>query len=159
MKFRAYVEPPEPMRGLEVPQAIVEALGRGKRPTVRVTINGHSWRSRIAIMRGRYLIGLSNANRQAAGVATGDEVEVAVEFDAEPRVVAEPADLARALDADPLARAAFNRMAYGLKLKHVRAIETAKSPETRRRRIDKAIAVLRDPAPKRTAPARQKALE
>jgi hypothetical protein len=108
-------------------------------------INGHSWRSRVAIMRGRYLLGLSNANRQAAGVVTGDEVEVEVEFDPEPRVVAEPADLARALDADPLARAAYNRLPYGLKLQHVRAIESAKKPETRRRRIEKAIAVPRDP--------------
>jgi hypothetical protein len=145
MKFRARVEPPEPMRGLEVPQEVVEALGGGKRPAVTITINGHSWRSRVAIMRGRYLIGLSNANRQAAGVVTGDEVEVEVEFDPEPRVVAEPADLARALDADPLARAAYNRLPYGLKLRHVRAIESAKKPETRRRRIEKAIAVLRDP--------------
>ena len=93
-------------------------------------------------MRSRYLIGLSNANRQAVGVVTGDEVEVNVEFDPEPRVVAEPADLARALDADPLARAAYNRLPYGLKLQQVRAIEGAKKPETRRRRIEKAIAVL-----------------
>jgi Domain of unknown function (DUF1905) len=103
MKFQARIEPPEPMRGLEVPAEIVETLGGGKRPTVRITINGHSWRSRVAVMRGRHLIGLSNANRQAAGVVTGDEVEVEVEFDSEPRIVAEPADLARALDADPLA--------------------------------------------------------
>jgi hypothetical protein len=130
---------------MEVPQEVVEALGAGKRPTVAITINGHSWRSRIAIMRGRYLIGLSNANRQAAGVVTGDEVEVDVEFDAEPRVVAEPADFARALDADSLARAAYNRLPYGLKLQRVRAIEGASKPETRRRRIEKAIAVLRDP--------------
>lgn len=147
MKFRARVEPPEPMRGLEVPQEVVEALGAGKRPTVTITINRHSCRSRVAIMRGRYLIGLSNANRQAAGVVTGDEVEVDVEFDPEPRVVAEPADFARALDADPLARAAYNRLPYGLKLQHVRAIESAKKPETRGRRIEKAIAVLRDPGP------------
>jgi hypothetical protein len=92
--------------GLEVPQEVIEALGGGKRPTVTITINEHSWRRRVAIMRGRYLLGLSNANRQAAGVVTGDEVEVEVEFDPEPRVVAEPADPARALDADPLARAA-----------------------------------------------------
>jgi Bacteriocin-protection, YdeI or OmpD-Associated/Domain of unknown function (DUF1905) len=147
MKFRARVEPPQPMMGLEVPPEVVEALGAGKRPTVTITINGHSWRSRLAIMRGRYLIGLSNANRQAAGVVTGDEVEVEVEFDPEPRVVAEPADLARALDADPLARAAYNRLPYGLKLQHVRAIESAKKPETRRRRIENAIAALRDPRP------------
>ena len=149
MKFRAHVEPPEPMRGLEVPQQVVEALGGGKRPLVTITINGHSWRSRVAIMRGRYLIGLSNANRQAAGVATGDEIEVEVELDAEPRVVAEPADLARALDADPSARAAYDRLPYGLKSQQVRAIEGAKTPETRRRRIEKTIAARRDPNPNR----------
>jgi Bacteriocin-protection, YdeI or OmpD-Associated/Domain of unknown function (DUF1905) len=149
MKFRARVEPPQPMRGLEVPQEVVEALGGGKRPAVIITINGHSWRSRVAIMRGRYLIGLSNANRQAAGVVTGDEVEVEVEFDPEPRVVAEPADFARALDADPDARAAYDRLPYGLKRQQVRAIENAKQPETRVRRIEKAIAVLRDPVSNR----------
>ncbi len=147
MKFRTRVEPPEPMRGLEVPREVVQALGAGKRPTVTIIVNGHSWRSRIAIIRGRYLIGLSNANRQAAGVVTGDEAEVDVESDPEPRVVAEPADLARALDADPLARAAYNRLPYGLKLQHVRAIESAKKPETRLRRIEKAIVVLRNPRP------------
>jgi hypothetical protein len=144
MKFRARVEPPEPMKGLEVPREVVEALGGGKRPAVTITINGHSWRSRVAIMRGRNLIGLSNANRQAAGVVTGDEVEVEVGYDAEPRVVTEPADLASALDADPLARDAYNRLPYGLKLQRVRAIESAKKPETRRRRIEKTIEVLRD---------------
>jgi Bacteriocin-protection, YdeI or OmpD-Associated/Domain of unknown function (DUF1905) len=149
MKFRAHVEPPEPMRGLEVPQEVVQALGGGKRPTVTITINGHSWRSRVAIMRGRYLVGLSNAHRQAARVVTGDEVEVEVEFDPEPRVVIEPADLARALDADPLARAAYNRLSCGLKLQHVRAVESAKNPETRRRRVEKAIALLRDPGSSR----------
>ena len=78
MKFRSHVEPPEPMRGLEVPPEVVEGLGGGKRPAVTITINGHSWKSRVAIMRGRYLLGLSNANRKAAGVVTGDEVEVEV---------------------------------------------------------------------------------
>jgi Domain of unknown function (DUF1905) len=81
--------------GLEVPREVVEALGGGPRPRVTITINGHSWKSRVAIMRGRYLLGLSNANRQAAGVVTGDEVEdeveVEVEFDA-PKL---PADLGR----------------------------------------------------------------
>ena len=57
----------------------MKALGGGKRPPVIITINGHSWRSRVAIMRGRFLLGLSNANRKAAGVATGDEVEVEVD--------------------------------------------------------------------------------
>ena len=143
MKFRSHVERPEPMRGLEVPPAVVDALGGGKRPAVNITINGHSWKSRVAIMRGRYLLGLSNANRKAAGVVTGDEVEVEVEIDAEPRVVVEPADFAVALDADPVARTAYDRLSYSRKREHVRAIESAKKPETRVRRIEKALATLR----------------
>jgi Bacteriocin-protection, YdeI or OmpD-Associated/Domain of unknown function (DUF1905) len=144
MKFRSHVEPPEPMRGLEVPPEVVEALGGGKRAAVIITIRGHSWKSRVAILRGRYLLGLSNANRQAAGVATGDEVEVEVELDAAPRVVVEPADFARALDADPAARTAYDCLSYGHKREHVLAIESAKRPGTRARRIEKALAMLRD---------------
>ncbi|MFI9595326.1 hypothetical protein [Nonomuraea sp. NPDC052265] len=41
MKFRAVVEPPEPMRGLEVPPEVVEALGGGARPPVTITVNEH----------------------------------------------------------------------------------------------------------------------
>ena len=156
MKFRSYVEPPEPMRGLEVPPEVVEALGGGKRPAVTITINGHSWKSRVAIMRGRYLLGLSNANRKSAGVATSDEVEVEVEIDAGPRVVAEPTDFARALDADPAARTAYDRLSDSRKREHVRAIESAKKPETRARRIEKALAMLRDQEPPGGPAARAK---
>ena len=138
MKFRSHVEPPEPMRGLEVPPEVVEALGGGKRPAVTITINGHSWKSRVAIMRGRYLLGLSNANRKAAGVVAGDEVEVEVEIDTEPRAVVEPADFARALNADPAAGAAYDRLSYSRKREHVLAIESAKKAETRQRLIEKA---------------------
>ncbi|MFD7559432.1 MULTISPECIES: YdeI/OmpD-associated family protein [unclassified Streptomyces] len=143
MKFRAHVEPPEPMRGLEVPPEVVAALGEGSRPPVTITIEGHSWRSRIALLRGRHLIGLSHANREAAGVEIGEEVEVEVELDTEPRVVVEPADFARALDEDPAARAAYDGLTYSRKREHVRAIESAKKPETRQRRIEKAVAALR----------------
>ncbi len=132
------------MRGLEVPEGVVAALGGGRRPAVTVSVNGHSWKTRVAIMRGRYLVGLSNANRKAAGVTTGDEVDVEVVLDVEPRVVVEPPDLAEALRADPIARAAYDRLADSHKREHVRAIESAKKPETRARRIEKAIALLRE---------------
>jgi hypothetical protein len=146
MKFRAEVEPTEPMRGLEVPEEVVEALGAGKRPPVTITVNGYSWKSRVAIMRGRYLLGLSTANRRAAGVSTGDVVEVDVVLDAEPRVVVEPPDLTDALDAVPAARAAYDRLSYSHRREHVRAIETAKKPETRARRIAAAVEKLSDAA-------------
>lgn len=100
-------------------------------------------------MRGRYLLGLSSADRQAAGVVTGGEVEVEVEveIDAEPRVVAEPADFARSLDPDPAARAVYDRLSYSRKREHVLAIESAKKPETRRRLIDKVLAGQRSGGP------------
>lgn len=63
MKVRAYVEPAEPMRGLEVPEEVVEALRAGKWSRVTITTNGHSWKSRVAVMRGRYLTGLSARHR------------------------------------------------------------------------------------------------
>ncbi|MFI6979254.1 YdeI/OmpD-associated family protein [Embleya sp. NPDC050154] len=145
MKFRTLVEPPEPMRGLEVPPGVVAALGGGVRPPVTITVNGDSWKSRVAILRGRHLPVPSNANRQAAGVAIGEEAEVEVELepDAEPRVVVAHADFTRALADDPVARAAYDNLAYSHKREHVRAIESAKKPETRRRRIEKAIVTLR----------------
>ncbi|MCX4804580.1 YdeI/OmpD-associated family protein [Streptomyces sp. NPDC058682] len=122
---------------------VVAALGGGARPPVTITINGHSWKGRVAIMRGRHLIGLSNANRQAAGLAIGEEAEVELELGTEPRVVVEAPDFARALDDDPVARGAYDNLVSSRKREHVRAVEGAERPETRRRRIEKAIATLR----------------
>jgi uncharacterized protein YdeI (YjbR/CyaY-like superfamily) len=107
-------------------------------------------------MRGRYLLGLSTANRKAAGVATGDEVEVEVELDAGPRIVVEPADFARALDADPAALTAYDRLTDSGKREQVRAIEGAKKAETRARRIETALAMLLDQEPAGGRAARAK---
>ena len=80
---------------------MVDALGAGKLSKVAISVNGHTWRSRVASEEGRFIVGISAANRAAAGIAPGDEVEVTLELDTEPRVVAEPPDPAAALDADP----------------------------------------------------------
>lgn len=143
MKFETVVEPPEPMRGLEVPAEVVASLGGEKRPRVVVTLNGHTWSTRIAIMRGRHLIGLSNANRTAAGVTVGEAVEVDVALDQTPMTVEEPDDLAAALAAEPAALAAYERLTISQRRQHVRVIEAAKQPETRARRIAKAVETLR----------------
>ena len=142
MKFQTVVEPPEPMHGLEVPGEVVESLGGGKRTRVAVTLNGHAWSTRIAILRGRHLIGLSNANRAAAGVAIGDRVEVTVVLDDTPMTVEEPEDFAAALAAEPAALAAYQRLTVSQRRQHVRVIEGAKQPETRLRRIAKAVDAL-----------------
>ena len=83
-----------------------------RRPKVVITIGGHSWRSRVASMGGRFIVGISAANRAASGISEGDVTEVDLWLDDEPRVAAEPPDLAAALDRDPRARAAFDQLPY-----------------------------------------------
>jgi Bacteriocin-protection, YdeI or OmpD-Associated/Domain of unknown function (DUF1905) len=124
----------------------MEALGSDARPLVAVSINGHAWRSRVALMGGQCLIGISAANRAASGIAEGDLVQVSLELDTAPRAVSEPADLAAALNKTPEARSAFDRLPFGLKRKYLTAIEEAKSPETRQRRVSKLVADLRQSA-------------
>jgi Bacteriocin-protection, YdeI or OmpD-Associated/Domain of unknown function (DUF1905) len=144
MKFRTRVElGGKTATGFEVPADIVEALGAGKRPRVHVTINGHTYRSTVAVMGGRYLLPLNAENRSAAGVAAGDEIDVVVEPDTQPREVEVPDDFANALNADAVARQAFERLSYSHKRQHVQAIQAAKKPETRVRRIEKALDMLR----------------
>jgi hypothetical protein len=142
VRFSATVEPAGNATGVEVPAAVVNAPGSGRRPEVVLSIGGHTWRSRVASMDGRFIVGISAANRAASGIAQGDVVEVGLRLDAEPRVAAEPPNLADALDRDPQARAAFDRLPYGLKRKHVRAVEDAHRPQTRQRRIAKLITTI-----------------
>jgi hypothetical protein len=146
MEFHAIVEAPEPMMGLEIPVDVVESLEGGKRPNIVITLNAHTWRSRVAILRGRHLIGRSNANRRAAGVATGEHVIVRIELDTEPRVAVEPADFEAALQGDALAKAAYDAMSTSRQRECIRSIDSAKKPETRMRRIQKVVNELRTAA-------------
>jgi hypothetical protein len=129
--------------GIEVPPEVVESLGAGKRPPVRVTLNGYSYRNTIAVMGGVYMVGISAEHRANAGVAGGDELDVDIELDTAPREVTVPSDFAAALDADTDAKAAFEKLSYSNQSRHVLAIEGAKSAETRQRRIAKALSELK----------------
>jgi hypothetical protein len=129
--------------GIRVPAEVVESLGAGMKPPVRVTINGKTYRSTIAPRSGQYLVGVSAENRELTGVAAGDEVDVDIQLDTEPREVAVPADLGTALDADPQARQFFESLSFSQKQWYVLPIDQAKKPETRERRVEKAIEMLR----------------
>lgn len=129
--------------GFEVPDEVVAALGPGQRPAVLVTVGGHSYRSTVARMGGRYLVPLSAEHRAAAGLAAGDDVEVDLEADTEPREVSTPPDLAEALSRDDTARAYFDGLAYSHRKEWVRWIEEAKKPETRGRRLAATVEALR----------------
>jgi hypothetical protein len=130
--------------GIVVPDAVVEALSAGKRPAVTVTINDrHTYRSTVAPMGGQFLIPVAAEQRNAAGVTAGEEIDVTLELDTAPRMVDVPDDLQAALNADEPARVFFESLAYSHKLRHVLSINDAKTPETRARRIDKALEMLR----------------
>ncbi|MCU1604688.1 MAG: hypothetical protein JWP46_1153 [Modestobacter sp.] len=128
--------------GMEVPPEVVEALGAGKKPPVRVTVGGYTYRSTIASMGGRFLLPLSAERRAAAGLAAGDRVDVEVELDTQPRTVEVPADLTTALDAEPAARVRFDALSYSAQLRHVLAVEGAKAEATRARRVAGVVAGL-----------------
>ena len=144
MRFRTTViQSGKTATGIEVPTELVESLGGGRRPPVKVTINGFTYRSTIAVYGGVSMVGISAENRAGAGVAGGDEIDVEIELDNEPRQVQVPADLAAALDAEPAARATFDGLSYSNQSWHVLSVEGAKTDETRQRRIAKSVEALR----------------
>ncbi len=129
--------------GIEVPTEVMDGLGSGKRPRVLATINGHTYRSSVGSMGGRFLLPVSAQVRAAAGVSAGDEVDVELQPDTAPRTVTVPPDLAAALDADPAARRAFDAMPYSHQQRYVMSVEDAKTAPTRQRRIEKTVTRLR----------------
>jgi hypothetical protein len=144
MKFRAVIhQSGKTATGIDIPDAVVAGLGTSKRPAVRVTIGDYTYRTTVASIGGVYKIPVSAAVREEAGVAAGDVVEVNIELDNEPREVTVPDDFAEALDREPGAKQFFGGLSYSNQRRFVLNIEDAKTPETRQRRIDKAIDKLR----------------
>lgn len=145
MKFHSVVQlGGKTATGIPVPEEVVTSLGSSKRPPVRVTINGHTYRSTLASRGGQFMLPISAENRASAGVAAGDEVEVDIELDTAPREVTVPPDLAEALEREVDAKRYFEGLSYSQKQRHVLPIEQAKTAETRQRRIDKALSMLRE---------------
>lgn len=122
----------------------MEALSAKKRVPVRVTINGFTYRSTVAPMGGDLLLPLNRQNREGAGVAAGDVVEVDLEVDDEPRVVEVPDDLAAALASDESAKKHFDGLSYSHQREYVEWINEAKRAETRERRVAQTIERLND---------------
>ena len=144
MQFRATLQSNgKTATGIRVPPEVVTALGPSKKPAVRVTIAGHTYRSTIATRSGVFLLGVSAENRAQAGVAAGDELDVELELDTEPREVAVPPDLMAAFAADARAKTFFDTLTPSQKQWYVLPIEQAKAAETRERRVAKAIGMLR----------------
>jgi hypothetical protein len=127
----------------EVPLDVPAVFGKARAP-VRGTINGHPFRSTVAVYGGRSYLPVKKALREAAGVAAGDAVVIELEADEQPRTVDPPPDLAAALAADPGARAAFEGLSFTHQREYAEWVAEAKREATRRRRVDQAVEMLRD---------------
>ena len=130
--------------GIQVPEAVVEALGGSKRPAVVVTIGHYTYRSTVAPMGGEWWVGVNSDHRAASGLKAGDEVQVTLELDTAPRELEIPPELEAALDADPQARAFFDGLSYSNKRVFTLSVEGTSNPETKARRVEKAIALMRE---------------
>jgi hypothetical protein len=129
--------------GFRIADEVVEELGGGRRPKVVVTVGPHTWRSSIANMGGEFWLGVSKENREAAGVAAGETLDLEVELDTAARTVDVPDDLAAELDRDPAARTAWAGWSFTRQKEAARQLTEARKPETRERRLLKVLAELR----------------
>lgn len=121
----------------------VASFGAGRAFPVAVTIGGRTARLRLTRMGGRNLIGFSKAVRAELGVEADQEVDAVIAVDEAERTVEVPTPLARALDADPALRAAFDALSYTNRKEHARSVAEAKQDATRDRRIAKILEALR----------------
>lgn len=145
MRFRAKVEQTgKTAAGIRVPDEVVSGLGSSRRPAVRVTVRGYTFRSSVASMGGVFMLGMSNDVRKASGVSAGEVIDIDIEVDTEPREVVVPPDLTAALERDANAKRFFDSLSYSNKRRLVIPIEAAKAAETRERRIVKTVAMLHE---------------
>lgn len=145
MRFRAELESTgKTTAGFEVPEEVVESLGGGGHPKVSVTVDGFTFRTSIAKMGGRFLLGVSAERRARAGIEAGQVFDVDVELDTAPREIEVPDDLAAAMAADALAKSFWDTLTYSKQSWHVHQVTSAKKAETRAARVEKSVAMLRE---------------
>ena len=130
--------------GIVVPDDAIEQLDAGHRPAVIVNVNGYEYRNTVGVMGGKHLISISAAVRKETGLAGGDSIHVTLTVADSPREVAMPEDVAAALDAEPALRIFFEGLSNSLQRYHVDNITSAKTDDTRKRRIDKTLQLFRD---------------
>ena len=145
MKFQADVQlSGKTATGIEIPAEVIDALGAGHKPAVRVTMNGYTYSYTVARRGERYLVGVNADVRERAGVVAGDRVEVEIELETGSREILVPSDLAKTIEAEPAAQAFFDSLTASQRKWFVLEVEGAKRPETRQRRIAKSIEMLRE---------------
>ena len=142
-RFRAVIE--DAGRGgafVTIPFDVEQVFGK-KRVKVKAIIEGEPYRGSLVRMGGPcHVLGIRKDIREKIGKTLGDEIEITVEEDTEPREVQVPQDLQQALESDPKAEAFFQQLSYTHQKEYVRWIEEAKRDQTRQDRIGRAIKLL-----------------
>ena len=126
--------------GITIPFDVEKVFG-AKRVPVKATVNGAIYHGSIVRMGGKYMLGIPKAFREKAGISAGDHIVITLELDTTPRTVDVPADLAKAIKRAGMS-ATWNKLSYTHRKEYVRAVEEAKRPETRTKRIEKALEML-----------------
>jgi hypothetical protein len=144
IRFRTQLQARGPAAAVVLDDGQVATVGEGaKRFPVVATVNGYTWRTSVARMGGEFLVGLNREVRTGAGAEAGQQVDVTIELDTAPREVDVPEDLAAALASDPQAEAAFEGMAFTHRKEYARWVAGAKREETRHRRLQQALEMIR----------------
>lgn len=144
IQFKTHLQARGPAAAVILDDHQAGAVGEGaKRFPVVATVNGYAWRTSVVRMGGEFLVGLNREVRQSAGVEAGDEVDVCLTLDVEPRDVEMPPALVEALASDPRAEARFNSMAFTHRKEYARWIAEAKQDATRQRRLEQALDMIR----------------
>jgi hypothetical protein len=125
----------------EVPLDVRKEFGKA-RPPVKVTINGHTYRSTVSVYGGKYYLPVRQERRDEAGLKGGDIIDVKIALDTEPRTVTPPSELSAAFKKSATAKVQWEKLSFTHKKEHADAILQAKKPETRARRVEKTLQML-----------------
>lgn len=143
VRFKTTVTATGNNTGIVVPQELIERLGAGRRPAVVVNVNGYEYRNTVGVMGGKHMVSISAAVRKETGLKGGDPISVNLTVADTPRQFDIPKDFAHALSAEPDVAEFFSKLSNSLQRYHIDNINGAKTPETRLRRINKAISLFR----------------
>jgi Bacteriocin-protection, YdeI or OmpD-Associated/Domain of unknown function (DUF1905) len=139
MKFKTKIVQSGNNTGIHVPDEIIEKMGAGKKPSVVITLKKYTYRNTVAVMGDKYMVSLSAEHRKNANVSGGEELEVTIALDTEPRTVELPEEFQKVLNKNTAAKRNFEALSPSKKKYLVLDITSAKTEDTKLRRIEKAI--------------------
>jgi hypothetical protein len=147
IRFQARLEEHSGGSLVQVPKEVSDQLGGRARIKVQGRLNQLPFRgSTMPTGDGTHCLGFRKDQRVAAGVEIGDVVTVEVARDEEERLVEVPPELTSALESERRLDAAFQALSYTRRKEMAASVASAKSAETRERRLAAALEELRHQA-------------